>query len=759
MSLEEDSGARDRIAEIFRTIHTIKGTAGFLGFSSLERLTHKGESLLSTLRDGSLDLTPAITSGLLKMVDEVRLLLRNIEETGKEGDANHDALIAELLALNTPGAPASPQAVKPNKPPSPADEPSATAAASEVDGAPPTRSAPAPSAVAPESSAPAVAPAPAQPTSAPAPAPAQPASAPAATPVQEMIEPAPVAQKARQSSVAESYVRVDVQNLDRLMNLVGELVLARNQLNRLGSRFDAQAFQSTSQMLNLITSELQEGVMKTRMQPIGNVWDKLPRVVRDLAVTCGKQVRIQMVGRETEIDRAILEAIKDPLTHIVRNAIDHGLESADVRAAKGKPRTGILSLRAAHESGHITIEVSDDGGGFNLDRVGKKAVERGLLTPDQLARISARDLSMMIFAPAFSTAAQVTNVSGRGVGMDVVKTNIEKIGGAVDIVSQPGEGTTIRLKIPLTLAIVPALIVSTSNGQERFAIPQANLVELVRLKGEKAISGVEFIRERPVMRLRGNLLPLIYLDKVLQLQPSVVEPGSDPVLNVVVVQADKQTFGLVVEGILDTEEIVVKPLGKVFNDLTVFAGATIMGDGRVALIVDVAGLANHAQVLRPNRSDGTSDHDAITNEASNDDSAESLLLFELPGHARMAVPLNLVDRLEEFEPERIENVGKFRVIQYRNEILRLIELNEILGGVRPPADKPTNVIVYSTHWQTVGISVGKITDIVQGLVQGATPVTDSKFLKAAIVDGKITEILDIQTLVESRLQTMRGLAA
>ena len=411
--------------------------------------------------------------------------------------------------------------------------------------------------------------------------------------------PAPAAEQAeaRGSAVSDSTIRVDVGLLDKLMNLVGELVLARNQVLQFTSQSADSAFLATSQRLNLITTELQGSVMKTRMQPIGNVWSKLPRVVRDLAAACGKEVRLEMEGKETELDKTIIEAIKDPLTHIVRNSVDHGIERPETRVERRKPAEGCLKMRAYHEGGQVIIEITDDGGGIDCERVKQKALQRALITPEQAARMSDHEALYLIFLPGFSTAEKVTNVSGRGVGMDVVKTNIERIGGTVDLQSQPGKGTTLKIKIPLTLAIIPALIVT--SGGDRFAIPQVSLLELVRLEVEQASQQIEFIHGAPVYRLRGQLLPFAYLNRELRLNDAD-DDGLKPSVEattIVVLQADGHPFGLVVDEINDTEEIVVKPLGKQLKGVASFAGATIMGDGRVALILDVLGLAQRAGVV------------------------------------------------------------------------------------------------------------------------------------------------------------------
>ncbi|HTV03591.1 MAG TPA: chemotaxis protein CheA, partial [Luteitalea sp.] len=458
VALEQDPRNHDRLASVFRTIHTIKGTCGFLGFSKLEAVSHVGENLLSRLRDGDLSLDAAITTGLLGMVDAIRTILKSIETTAAEGDADYSEIIARLQTLNErPDDTAAPTAlVAVPTPPAHVETP---AAATPV---------PIPAMV---------------PSSEDATAPAT--AAPAAEP-----EPWDGVDR-RSGGVSDTSMRVDVGLVDKLMNLVGELVLARNQIVQFTATQHDTALVNASQRLNLVTSELQEGVMKTRMQPIGNVWGKFPRVVRDLAAMCGKQVRIEMIGKETDLDRTIIEAIKDPLTHIIRNSVDHGIEAPAERIARGKRAEGTIRLRAFHEGGQINIEIADDGGGISAEKVRARGLARRLITSEQSARLSDRDVIKLVFLPGFSTADKITNVSGRGVGMDVVKTNIEKIGGTVDIQSVLGAGTTLRIKIPLTLAIIPALMVS--SGGERFAIPQVSLLELVRLEGAQITAGIERI--------------------------------------------------------------------------------------------------------------------------------------------------------------------------------------------------------------------------------------------------------------------------
>jgi two-component system chemotaxis sensor kinase CheA len=534
--------------------------------------------------------------------------------------------------------------------------------------------------------------------------------------------------------------------LDKLMNLVGELVLARNQVLQFTTQSADSTFLATSQRLNLITTELQGSVMKTRMQPIGNVWNKLPRMVRDLATACGKEIRIEMEGQETELDKTIIEAIKDPLTHIVRNSVDHGIERPQARVEHGKPAEGCLKMRAYHEGGQVNIEITDDGGGIDYERVKQKALQRGVITAEQAGRMSDHETLHLIFLPGFSTAEKVTNVSGRGVGMDVVKTNIEKIGGTVDLQSQLGEGTTLKIKIPLTLAIIPALIVT--SGGDRFAIPQVSLLELVRLEGEQARRQIEFIHGAPVYRLRGQLLPLAYLNRELNIKEK--SESDSAAVNIVVLQADGHPFGLVVDEINDTEEIVVKPLGKQLKSVSSFAGATIMGDGRVALILDVLGLAQRANVVSEVRDRTMSEKVVQAHKAAN--TRQALLLFDAGQGSRMAIPLSMVARLEEFPQSAVEHAGAQEVVRYRGQILPLIRVSKHVPVVRKTAtdqNELMQVVVYSEQGRSVGLVVGRINDIVDETITVKRHACGNGIFGSVVIQDKVTDLLDVQAVIRA----------
>jgi len=800
VALEKDPGSPELLGSVFRTIHTIKGVSGFLGFLKLEVVTHSGENLLSKLRDHKLILNAEITSGLLAMVDAVRRMLASVEANGNDGEEDHGELVRLLTELESTGGQAqpagepeatsaSPAATDLPEAPSklsgsekpaasePADPSEAVAPPNQSDGSTvangkvSSESASAPkhgalaqngkraaangkvsaksagaskrggsarnskqAAAAPVASGKA------------SPEPASPAEH--ATPNQEGGSAAPVAW--------DTSIRVNVSLLDKLMNLVGELVLTRNQILQFSTKQQDGTFLNTSQRLNLITTELQEGIMKTRMQPIGNVWNKFPRLVRDLALACGKQVRIEMEGEDTELDKTLIEAIRDPLTHIVRNSIDHGIEPAAARVAAGKPPEGCLFLRAFHESGTVNIHISDDGAGIDFERVKEKALERGLITRDQAAQLSREEALALIFSPGFSTARQVTNVSGRGVGMDVVKTNIEKIGGRVDVQSERGQGTTLKIKIPLTLAIIPALIV-TCDG-DRYAIPQVSLIELVRLEADEAHKRIESLDGAPVYRLRGRLLPLVYLSHVLKQNGHTHKTKAGEAAHIVVLQVGERQFGLVVDEVNDTEEIVVKPLAKQLKGIAAFAGATIMGDGRVALILDGLGVAQLSGVLGEARDGARAEERKQEGRASRD--RQRLLLFRAAGAERLAVPSSLVARLEEFPRAQIEHAAGAKVVQYRGKILPLVELGPILGGMSAaPEDEtqPLQVVVIADGKRTIGVEVDQILDIVEEQVSG-TQLTDRPgLLCSAIVGQKVTDFLDLRSVIQAGERAGLGL--
>ncbi|WP_419900493.1 hybrid sensor histidine kinase/response regulator, partial [Roseomonas sp. USHLN139] len=529
-------------------------------------------------------------------------------------------------------------------------------------------------------------------------------------------------------------IRVAVDVLEDLMTLVSELVLTRNQLLQLVRARSDAALTVPLQRLSHITSELQEGVMKTRMQPIGNAWQKLPRIVRDLANELGKKIELVMKGAETELDRQVLELIKDPLTHMVRNSGDHGLENPEQRRAAGKPEIGRILLNAYHEGGHIIIEIGDDGRGLSVEKIKAKVLSQGLTTEAELAGMSEREVQHFIFRAGFSTAAAITSVSGRGVGMDVVKTNVEKIGGTIDLRSIEGKGTTFFIKIPLTLAIVSALIVEA--GGERFAIPQIGVVELVRAGGSAEGAQIERIHATPVMRLRDRLLPLVSLSNLLQLETA--EGKADEGF-VVVTQVGANVFGIIVDKVFDTEEIVVKPVAPILRHVTMFSGNTILGDGSVIMILDPNGIARATGVGADGPSeDAARGPDGLRGQRSTERTA--LLLFRAGDDTPKAVPLGLVARLEDLPVESIEHSGGKTLVQYRGKLMPLVPMS---GSWMPPeAGRRQAVLVFNDRDRAMGLMVDSILDVVEAhlLIEGPSELPG--FLGSAVIGGKVTDVMD-----------------
>lgn len=685
--LERAPDDQPTLSEVFRLVHTIKGTCGFLGLSRLEAVAHAAENVLGRYRDGTLLVTPTGITLILTALDRVKAIVSGIEASGSEPAGEDGPLIAALNAAAEGEAVDMP-------PPVPAPEP--------------------PPAVAPIAAAP------------PAKDPGPPAEA--STP-----DAAADAMIASAGGVAAPQtIRVSVEVLEDLMTLVSELVLTRNQLLQLARAHQSDAFAVPLQRLSHITSDLQEGVMKTRMQPIGNAWAKLPRLVRDLSHELGKKIELDMRGAQTELDRQVLELIRDPLTHMVRNSGDHGLESPADRRAAGKPETGRIILNAYHEGGHIIIEVGDDGRGLPMDRIRAKALANGLTTEAELAQMSEREVLAFIFAPGFSTAQQVTAVSGRGVGMDVVKTNIEKIGGTVELTSREGKGTTFTIKIPLTLAIASALIVEA--GGERFALPQIGVVELVRVgAAQDGAPRIERIKDAAVLRLRDRLLPLVSLAGLLRLPAASEDEGF-----VAVMQVGGQAFGIILDRVFDTEEIVVKPVAPILRHITMFSGNTILGDGSVIMILDPNGIARAAGVGLDTATEEERRGVAALGMRSN--ASTALLLFRAGDGGPKAVPLGLIARLEDIPGERIEMSGLTPVVQYRGGLMPVVPLAS--GWMAPEGTARQPMLVFTENDRAMGLAVEEILDVLDETLEIQPGTGRPGFIGSAVIAGHVTEVID-----------------
>jgi len=692
--LEERPQDAGLIGDIFRSVHTIKGTTGFLGFKRLEKLAHAGENLLGLLRENKLTANRELITGLLQLLDGLRSILKTIEAKDAEGEGDDAALIGCLEELQLP-------------------------AQAEVKH-PAHAKAGARSASAPPAKAKLAQPAEAVPAGAPAPI----------APVEAEVD--PTRQRA-QGTAAESTLRVDVTLLNRMMNLVGELVLTRNQVLQATSSDPNMTM--LSRRLDMVTADLRESVMKARMQPVSNIFSKMPRIVRDLSQSLGRRVRLEVEGQDTELDKSLLEAIKDPLTHAVRNSLDHGIEPPDVREAAGKNPEGTLKLRAAQEGSHVIIEVSDDGAGIAVEKVRQKAIERGVITKERATHLSERELLQLIFLPGLSTAAAVTNVSGRGVGMDVVRTNVEKIGGKVEIDSRAGKGTTLRLRIPLTLAIIPALIVRSID--QSFALPQGALSELVHIPAEEAATAIEWIENAPLYRLRGKLLPLVFLDRLLM--PGVDHKTTTERDNfIAVLDPDGRRFGLVVDGLADPEEIVVKPLSAVLKDIGLFSGATVLGNADLALILDPGSIAVKAGIAMR--------EEEIARAAEGETEAEAAkspeyLLVEAAGR-QAAVLLSDVLRIEQLPLSRIEYIGYRPVLNFEGQLLPVEDSGGVLAAAEGNPKAQIIVVVCREGNRHVGIAVSHVLDVAGGgdLFEAGTTQRTSG---VTMLKNRVTGVVDL----------------
>lgn len=754
IDLEKGTGDATLINDIFRLMHTAKGTSGFLSLHKLEKVAHAGENIMDVIRSEQRQPTTREVDLIFRSIDAVRDILDFLAEEGTEPDVDNSALIAELNACadGTDGAaeasePTTAEEQTPEEAPqsAPADDgaigmdvydkldaeiaalEAAEAAAEAAEAGSQQDATPAP------------------------PAPAAPA------PAETKSTPAKSASKSGGANAAQS-LRVSVNVLEDLMTLVSELVLTRNQLLQVSRHEADSALSSPIQQLNYVVSDLQEAVMKTRMQPVGNAWAKLPRIVRDISHELGKDIDLVMEGEETELDRQVLDLIKDPLTHMVRNSCDHGIETPQERTQAGKPSTGTINLRAYHEGGQIVIEIADDGKGLNKTRIKDRIVERGLATFDELDNYSDRNIYMFIFKPGFSTAEQVTAVSGRGVGMDVVRSNIEKIGGSIELDSTEGQGSIFRIKIPLTLAIVSALIIE--SAEQRFAIPQVSIQELVRVS-KNGNNRIEVVNEVPVLRLRDRLLPIFDLKRILGEAPSVKELYTDEngvtddekVMEhydgafVIVISVGASVYGLMVDAVYDTEEIVIKPTSPLVQHIAAFSGNTILGDGSVIMILDPQGLINMSRkgnvgggspAIEPPKQE-------ITEGVTRSGEKIALLIMKDQNSREIAVPLSLVSRLERFSKESLEMTQSGMVVQYRNKLMPLMDAN---GDTRfdryTLAEDEITAVVFSDDRSNnnLGILVSEICDIVNDHMNIETESEKDGFLGSAIIAGKAVDVID-----------------
>lgn len=732
---EKNPKDKELLNSIFRKVHTLKGSASFLGLKKLQEITHAAESVLDFIRDDVISLNAEMIDVFLECFDSCLELLKSIETTTKENDKNYGPLAGKLTALLEKSSNASGKlrgegskvhnvlldqdTITPLKKSEPIKQ-------AEVKPEEPAKSLEVKKIEKVEKMEVKVA-------------------APAAAAATDHD-----GDGGKSGGITDSVVRVNVQLLDKIMNVVGELVLNRNQILQFAHTSESADLHRLCQQLNIITTELQNDIMTTRMQPVGSVLSKFERIVRDLARSQSKKIRLEIIGKETELDKTLLEAIKDPLTHLIRNSVDHGVELPEKRKAKGKNEEGKIVIKSYHEGGQVTIEITDDGNGINPQIVSDKAVQKGLYTQEQVQKLTPKQVLNIIFLPGFSTAEQVTNISGRGVGMDVVKSNIEKIGGSVDVISNLGEGSTFKLKIPLTLAIVQVIVVQASG--ETFAIPQVSLVELVRLEHDDNKSHLEVLHGSEFFRLRGNLIPVFRLGDSLNLAKNTtpVDDGT----NIVILNADGRIYGLIVDEVLDTEEIVVKPLSNKFKDLTYFAGATIMGDGKVALIVDAQGFFNTVDKGHGHAVEKLIDEVDNLKQFANDE--QEVLLCGLGDQRNYAIPLMLVSRLEEFQASNIEWTGEQAVIKYGNVPMPLINIEKtlklkgysLLESVKNNPNTIVPCVVVKVRNQFFGFVVDVIRDIAisEGGISSDSVDRDG-LLGTIFVTQKTITLLDIHGIV------------
>jgi two-component system chemotaxis sensor kinase CheA len=676
VALEAQPDNKELIARLFRVLHTVKGTAGFLGFTRVEKAAHAGETLLALVRDGKLTLDSAKTTALLGLSDALRDALTLIREGGSDGGLDPEPVVALIQKVQS-------------------------------------------SAPLPDSPAPA----------------------------------APTAEAVLSSREEETAIRVPVELVDHLMNLTSELVLSRNQLQAYAGARNDPVLNPMVQQVHFLTLQIQAQVMKARLQPVSNVFRKFPRFVRDLAMETGKKVRVEISGEDTELDKSVLESLRDPLMHLVRNCFDHGIEEPAARRSAGKPEEGILRLSARHEAGLVQIEVSDDGKGLDLERIRRTILEKGLSPESAVSRMSDEEAIQYIFLPGFTTSSSVTRLSGRGVGMDVVRTNVERAGGSVEVRSRTSQGTSFHLRIPLTLSIVPALLVRCGN--QRFALPRLHLQELVLLREDRR-ERIEHIHNAPVFRLRGQLLPVTFLNRELRIPEA---RGANDSIHLAILNLGDRLIGLAVDEILDFQEIVVKPLHQALKPLSIYSGTTLSRDGHVLLILDVIGLAQKAHLAAEEASPASSVIPSSTVPQA-PENTEPVLLFATPDDGRMALSLQHVVRLEEIPRESIEWAGSLEVIQYNGAVLPLVRVSRVLperrleprnpgGRLGEPDMARIHMVVYASGGKSVGLVVDRVLDILDARLEAQRPASRKGVLGSMIIRDRVTEILDIEEMVRS----------
>ena len=703
--LEENPGDQALVGNIFRGLHTLKGSSGFFSLKRLEKLSHAGESLLGKIRAGQAELDFEKSTRLLEMNDILRSIIEGVEANHAEPPGDDQELIAVLLGV----------ASTVNKQ---AEEIISSVTKNEV----------------PEQAS-------------------NIESQPVVEIQMEYSEPSePVASTLGQDVIVP--VKVNPEVLDKLMNIASEMVLARNRLLPFSQQSSDKLFTSAVRSIDLLTLELQERMMKMRMQPIFHIWDKFPRLVRDVSAECGKKVRLLQEGSETELDRILLDSIRDPLIHLIRNSIDHSIETPEVRLEKGKSEIAYLVLRAAHQNGTVIVEVIDDGAGVDYERVRQRAISRGLISVEKAHTLNHKELIDLIFLPGFSTRDTITNLSGRGVGMDVVKNNIENIGGSIEITSVPNEGTHVRLKIPLTLAILPTLFVRCA--EEIFLIPQNRILELVRFAPNQPNNGIEDFYGTPTFRLRDKLIPLLFLNEQLNLAASPLKPKQK--LFIAVLNFNGTLFGLVVEEVLNIQDIVIKPLGELLRDMSHFAGATIMGNGDVALILDIDGIARKSGLVERLQANPIRQEELYVPPV---EEMISVLLFEIPGLNKIALPLDSIDHIIKLDPSQIQQNGNREVVYFNEQLMDLVRLDRyVSGGSKDSHLNLARVPVLTCHYRDrlYGLVAKQVTDIIEVPAKLHELSTPQRGLNGCIIyNDQVINVLDLEeVLVMHNIQEESG---
>ena len=714
------------LGRVFRSMHTLKGSSGFFGLKRLERVAHSAESVLGKLRDGELNLNPAIASALLQATDILRVIIASVETTGVEPPGDDGALIKDLHTAATRQEDPQPTAVEQSEDAPTPDDPIAQAAThddveTDIDDAHEAR---------------------------------------APTEIVEKTRDADpgTAKKSAQELVAP--VKVSVQLIDNLMNDMSELVLARNRLLPYKSQLTDKGFEQTVAAIDTLTIELQQKILKTRMQPVGQLWGKIPRLVRDVANQSKKAVEVVFLGEDTEMDRAMLDAVRDPLLHLVRNCVDHGIETQAKRIALAKPPVGLIKVHARYENSTVVIEVSDDGAGISFDAIRRRIVDGKFLSSAEAMALSDAQALEMIFQPGFTTARRVTEISGRGVGMEVVKANITNVGGSIDVVTQFGLGTTFRIKLPLTLAIMTALFVQV--GEEQYGIPQSDVSELIQYRLPDAYPLLEDYCGIPMCRVREELVPLIFLRKVLDIEQPELRPSEK--IKIALMHVSGRRFGLVIDNILGIEELVIKPLPRLLRNFTVFSRATILGNGLASLILDINRIVRASRLAVEVESlDLLNANDSTRHTDADNDLHASVnsLLFTVDGLGETVLPLPLVYRIEQVDPDLILHSGGRELLKYGDGLMQLVRLSAYFDVPTAPPDssakKHLTVVVIDADHVNIGLIISQVKGTIDIPKKLAESVSDRPgLLGYAIVGDRLVNVLDINEFVLNRMSELNN---